>query len=231
MNEPSVLCVMLADGRPGMVRQAVACFRAQTYQPKKILIYDTGDRLIPGDSHFLPPRPWYTRIYDGRHRGKTIGELRNLANGVEDYGDIIIHWDSDDWSHPRRIGDQVEMLQETGAECVGYNSMLFWKEEPGEAWEYHNSDPRYCLGTSLCYWRSVWEKRPFEPTSQGEDARWLMGVKSVGVSSGTEHPLMIARIHPGNTSNAYAPETMRRASEWRRAPEWDDYCREKMALA
>lgn len=112
---------------------------------------------------------------------------------------------------------------------------------PGEAWLYSNGDPRYCLGTSLCYWRTAWERRPFEPTSQGEDARWMMGVKSVGISSlvdedgsrnsGAEcnpdlaEPRMIARIHAGNTSNAYDPQIMRTSSEWRRAPEWDGYCR------
>lgn len=224
---------MLADGRAEMVKQAIACFEAQTYGNAELLIYDTGTDFIPNDPHWYCPRP--------QHCGKTVGELRNLANRDTDYGDIIIHWDSDDWSHPNRIAEQVELLQAigSGTECVGYREMLFWDGRMSGVWLYSSGDPRYCLGTSLCYWRSAWEKRSFEPTSQGEDARWLMGVKSAGISAyappyGMEvdsSPRMIARIHAGNTSNAYAPETMRRASEWRRAPEWDDYCREKMSLA
>jgi len=204
--------------------------------------------------------------------------LRNYANGVENYwygkADIICHWDSDDWSHPRRIEEQVALLQASGKECVGYRDMLFWNhlldagKSPtltdgekrlnlnagGECWLYSNNDPRYCLGTSLCYWRRVWEARPFpdEPKRKGgtgEDVKWLEGVKSLGASSiemsviesdwkagevreGNRvldfSPRMIASIHGGNTQ-AY-DLVVGQSPSWRRAPEWDAHCRGRMAL-
>jgi hypothetical protein len=142
--------------------------------------------------------------------------------------------------------------------------MLFWREKrmcdcavgrfgahyrhcthgPAEAWLYSNPDPRYCLGTSLCYWRKTWERKPFEATSQGEDVRFCTGLKCLGVSGINRDepagpglscqgvdvvPRMIARIHSGNTSTVYRPELMaaieRQGGEWKRSPEWDSYCR------
>ena len=185
--------------------------------------------------------------------------------------DILIHWDDDDYSHPNRIAEQVALLQSSGADVVGYRECLFWRETPqaikdhyaevqrryptdpnvpmpahlqlrlGEAWLYSNPDPRYCLGTSLCYWRKTWERKPFEATSQGEDIRFCTGLKCIGIPStfrwmgpsGSGHddlqPRMIARIHSGNTSTVYRPELMaaieRQGGEWKRVPEWDSYCR------
>ena len=203
--------------------------------------------------------------------GAPIGTLRNLANERSNT-DILIHWDDDDYSHPNRIAEQVALLQSSGADVVGFSEMLFWRETPqaikdqyaevqrryptdpnvpipahlqlrlGEAWLYSNPDPRYCLGTSLCYWRKTWERKPFEATSQGEDIRFCTGLECVGVPACTPGmyidqtngvvtptPRMIARIHAGNTSTVYRPELMaaieRQGGEWKRSPEWDSYCR------
>ena len=202
------------------------------------------------------------------HHGerKTIGYLRNRANAAaaERDASILIHFDDDDWSHPNRIAEQVALLQSSGADCVGYREMLFWAgqraqieidpsrcgpdgagvlgivKSVGEAWLYSNRNPGYALGTSLCYWRKTWERKPFTATSRGEDLQFITGLKCVGVPStfrwmgpscsGHEdlQPRMIARIHPGNTSDAYKPEALARASEWRRVPEWDSDARKVM---
>ena len=259
MSEPTVCAILLTADRPEYARRAVECFRAQTYQNKRLVVFQEFSRAT-----FEP------EIFAGLHvdyfRGDqkaTIGELRNAANAVGYTGhvnikpDILIHWDDDDWSHPNRIAEQVALLQSSGADVVGYREILFWREPfgscicrgdglmgmrcdaHGEAWLYSNPDPRYCLGTSLCYWRKTWERKPFEATSQGEDVRFCTGLDCVGVSTiiapngiaftDPMQPRMIARIHSGNTSTVYRPELMaaieRQGGEWKRSPEWDSYCR------
>src|SRR6185436_15303374 len=142
MSNPTVCAMCLVNGRAEMVKRAIKAFKEQTY---------TGER-------------WLLSFNDGS--GATIGTLRNRA--VESIrADIIVHWDSDDWSHPRRIEEQVALLQSSGKECVGYREMLFWdsRECQGRAadgssvgpptrvaaaWLYTNRDTRYCLGASLC---------------------------------------------------------------------------------
>jgi hypothetical protein len=271
MNQPIVCAVMLVNGREAMTRRAIRSFREQTYEAKSLMIIDNGDvPLAPMGyrkdlMHICLPR-----------EGRTVGALRNYANGrrneYDDWSKIIIHWDSDDWSHPNRIAEQVALLQSSGKQCVGYRDMLFWHDgarhnAAGEileefppsltgyrstglqpaAWLYSNPDTQYCLGTSLCYWRSVWEQRPFpdlpkpgkERGGVGEDVEWLQGVDSLGITSlapfrydEPEQPRMIASIHGDNTQ-FYDPAeyvARERGNSWKRAPEWDHYCRERMAL-
>lgn len=261
----TVCCVMLANGREAMVRRAVHAWQAQTYPARRLLIYDTS----PDDINDLCDKVGITpdggdidvlesRALDHHGNQKTIGYLRNRANAAAEAFDIILHWDSDDWSHPNRIAEQVALLEASGKEAVGYRDMLFWRDigftaestkadiaaGDGEAWLYTNRNPQYCLGTSLCYWREVWQRNPFADTSAGEDTLWLRGVQSMGVESSTgtttlpasvmdaatsegyDKPRMIASIHGGNTYARIEP----RAEEWKRVPEWDAHCRKVMAL-
>lgn len=251
MTQPTVAAVMLVSGRDAMVRRAVECFEAQTYEAKTLHILDTGDRPVFTPELTAELVQWVNYEYRPDLRGLTIGELRNAINlGVG--ADIIVHFDSDDWSHPRRVEEQVALLEASGADAVGYNEALFWREtaieedhncegDPccaPEAWLYSNGDATEMLGASLCYWRKTWERKPFAATSQGEDFRFRVGLRTVGtfafqdstkpMYSTRNEARFVARIHAGNTSNAY--RGIENASEWRRGAEWDAYCRERMAL-
>lgn len=208
MPDPTVACILLTADRPEYARRAVEAFRAQTYPRLRMLIWDTG--ALPAE---YPEHGNGVLYYNVEHLGKkTIGELRNDANGFATIAaspadiDIVIHWDDDDWSHPNRIAEQVALLQSNGADAVGYNQMLFWRETPqaikdqyaevqkryptdprvpipqhlqlrlGEAWLYTGD----ILGTSLCYWRKTWEAMPFRAISHGEDTDWLNRIQMVG---------------------------------------------------
>lgn len=217
-------CVMLASpGREAFRYLAVECFDSQTYTG--------GLRLLT-----LPADP-----------AQTIGAMRNYANSLLTDCDIVCHWDDDDWSHPNRIAEQVALLQATGADCVGYNEMLFWRgveqgpNYPGEAWLYSNPNPRYALGTSLCYWRRAWNALLFPDLQHGEDTEWLKGVNCHAISAVPVYvrcpndPPMVARIHSGNSSSAYDRAEMVRHNalpaaerQWVRAWGYDNFCREVM---
>jgi hypothetical protein len=267
---------MLTADRPELARRAVECFRAQTYPAKRLNVLDSG--LSP--VFRIPDHTVGQAVFWQHAEAESIGELRNFAN-EDSHTDILIHWDDDDYSHPNRIAEQVAVLQSSGADAVGYNEMLFWdgrkyaaarnREDVGpiggqdgrmivgcgEAWLYSNPRPDYALGTSLCYWRKTWKRRPFAALPlpggrAGEDQDWLdgiasgrgPGVKLLSVSSRpidddppmhiNEQPRMIARIHGGNASTAYDPALMRasetQGSGWRRVPEWDSYCRGVMEV-
>jgi glycosyltransferase involved in cell wall biosynthesis len=281
MTEPLVCAIMLTRDRPEMAARAVRSFRAQTYELRMLLVYDSSAVLHPeliGDSELV-------EIYNPTpNDGRSVGSLRNDAARMVPSGTIIIHWDDDDYSHPNRIAEQVALLQSEGPaeswsedhpetpkrylpgevvrrplEAVGYREMLFWREQAQETWRFHNPEPQYCLGTSLCYWRSTWQKRPFPDypkgqgpvrSGRGEDTDWLRDpktlqyvVRSKGVTSfaqtGPAHregdyaivpsePRMIASIHAGNA--IHYTEVGRNPGAWTRVPEWDDYCKGRMAL-
>lgn len=249
MSIPTVCCVMLTRDREQMTRRAVRSYLSQTYENKVLLA------VLPADGYTV-----HEAVCLGAPAGATIGALRNWAmqHQVAKEADVVVHWDSDDVSSPQRLTEQVALLQASGAECVGYNSMLFWDtHEAGKlfhpnpcerAWLYRNPNSRYALGTSMCYWRSAWERVPFDDIKHGEDQRWQLKVKGVvGVSAQNAplsfiwengvfksvvsepamEPRMVAAIHGANTST-YAPEKDK--NMWRRVSEWDEHCRKVMQL-
>ncbi len=258
-TEPLVCAVMLTRDRPAMAKRAVEAFRAQTYRFKMLLVFDSGaleafggreyDWLSVKESSGEPYRDTIIN-WDARdHVEKSIGLLRNGANALaKAYGaEIIIHWDDDDLSHPNRIAEQVALQQASGAEAVGYNEVLFWDASsrdyprPGgirnEAWIWRAPKLSPACGSSLCYWRKTWEQHPFKDRQRGEDYWWM---KQIHVSSVSSLPLeefepagprLICSIHAGNAAS-YDLEALVRggSTEWRRAPEWDAYARERMAL-
>lgn len=207
-HEPTVVCIMLTKDRPELARKAVECFRSQTYENKTLLVVNSGIGPLFEESNELREPPFVGADT------LSIGELRNLGCKYASHHyilsstrpEIFIHFDDDDWSHPNRIAEQVELLQSSGADVVGYNEMLFWRftqeydsendeyMKPGEAWLY--TATKGCvpaLGTSLCYWRKTWERNPFpdlpkrndkgETVGMSEYGNWLKALKCKAISS------------------------------------------------
>jgi len=232
---PQVCAICLTADRQALTDRAVACFLAQTYKPSHLLIYDTGKK--PYRLNCLASSR-ITVVNDGHEMARAIGALRNTANGLTPPGtDILIHWDSDDWSSPHRIADQVACLPESGRDCVGYNSVLFWRR--GEAWAYTNRNSDYCIGASLCYWRKTWERQPFKGNrpdmakrALGEDKEFLQHIDAEGFPAIFEdHATLVCEIHGGNTMS-YDLEAMQATGDtfWRRAPQFDAKLAELMKL-
>jgi hypothetical protein len=198
------------------------------------------------------PVPLPFDVYRWEHRpelaGRTIGFLRNQANALVGDADMIAHFDTDDISHPRRIEEQVQPLQASGTDAVGYNEVLFWREgghphnpaPDGEAWLYTNHSRAYAIGASLCYWRKAWTAHPFldapkNSQASGEDTLWLRNVTCTGVSAFRNlepmgptlevSPRMVCRVHGGNTMKYELG-----GNSWQRVPVWDAHARERMAL-
>ena len=124
---PSVCAILLTADRPEFTKGAIDCFRSQSYANKHLLIWDSGKD--PSSLTGAGCSSEIFTVYDDP-AGRTIGELRNRANDFRSpywSADIFVHFDSDDHSHADRISEQVRLLQATGAGCVGYNQMLFWK--------------------------------------------------------------------------------------------------------
>lgn len=229
-----VVCVCLTADRNQFVNRALACFMDQTYERKSLLVFDNGKYRALVESH--DPEVIVARAE--QFRGASIGALRNAANELCRGTDIIAHWDSDDWSHPYRLAEQVNFLQASQADCVGYNNMLMWTH--GATHLYRYDGPRavntYALETSLLYWRRSWERLKFHDSNLG-DHHWVKQVRCVSVASFlvdrtsvvvyASEPRMIAEIHDGNT--VMRPD-MLPSHNFTRVPEWDAFCRDRMKL-
>jgi hypothetical protein len=126
-----------------------------------------------------------------------IGEKRNLGCDRA-LGEIIVHWDDDDWSAPGRLADQVERLVESKLACTGYRSMRF---TDGTRWWLYQGTPLFALGTSLCYLKEWWRAHPFRYVQIGEDNHFVNAAaaeRQLVTSDAGE--LMWATVHATNTS-------------------------------
>lgn len=185
-----------------LAKCALQCFLDQTYEDRELVIHDDfDDRSFPdGVDH---PLVRY-HISDYRHGRFNIPQKRNAVNQLAS-GSLICHFDSDDWSAPERIAEQVKLLKESGRACTGFHSMIFFDETTRKAARYEtpikNPPNFYALGTSLCYRRDFWHSHRYrESMAIGSDNDFVRRTREekqlVSVDAGT---MMVARSHPGNT--------------------------------
>ncbi len=190
-----VSAIMPTRGRVEFAKRAVESFLSQTYSNKELIVLDDLDEPSFPDGCFE------TGVLRLASSGRlNIPQKRNeccrLANG-----DYIMHWDSDDWSVPERMADQVRRLEESCISVTGYHAMLFHEFESGQ-WGRYVGYPMEPLGTSLCYRKDWWALNPFIETlnigedgafaKQARDAREILTAEGLG--------MMVAGHHAGNTS-------------------------------
>jgi len=164
---------MPTRNRRAFIRQTLSYFERQDYQNCELIIVDDGDDqvadLLPSD-----PRLHYITL----PRQTSIGEKRNIAC-EQARGDIIAHWDDDDWYAPHRLRHQVAPLLANQADITGLDTSCFFDLSQWQAWictpELHR---RLFVGDvhggTLVYWRSVWQQVARYPErSLAEDALFL----------------------------------------------------------
>lgn len=189
-----VSCLMPTANRAAFVPDAIACFLAQDFEPRELLVLDNGTESI---EHLLPTDP---RIrYQRAPSALKLGELRNRACELA-RGDILVHWDDDDWYPPDRISRQVACLRE-GVELCGTSRVYFLASDGARAWEFHSGGTRpWLAGSSFAYTRSAWQRRGFEPIGVGEDSRFAASVPRERIADLADPALVVATVHAGNTS-------------------------------
>lgn len=190
-----------------MTEQAIECFLWQTYPAKRLLILDDGDcpafprgiqhPLI--DYHCSNGTIWYS-----------IAEKRNQAARLAT-GDILMNFDSDDFSAPERMADQVARLDESGKPITGYIGLVWYADGQAEPWRRHLKDPNWVGGSTLACTREWALAHPFRETSGnsrriGSDTILQRQARCSGdMIAVPACEMMCARIHGDNTS----PKTLK----------------------
>jgi glycosyltransferase involved in cell wall biosynthesis len=180
------------DRRP-FVQVAIRHFLRQDYAPRKLLIVDDGadpvGDLVPDDPHIR-----YVRL----PRPLPLGRKRNLA-AEQSSGELIAHWDDDDWYAPDRLSAQVAGMQSSGLELSGSPEITYFSPSSERAWRYapQSAEP-WLSGNTLLYTREHWRRHPFADVSKGED-----GLLARAVHGRAHHPdprLVLGIAHGGNLS-------------------------------
>lgn len=188
-----VSCIMPTRDRRAYVPHAIDYFLRQTHRNAELIILDDGTDPV---SDLVPAHD--SIRYHRLDRPLVLGAKRNLACELA-VGDVVAHWDDDDWQAPDRLAVQVSALG--GADLCGASRLLFWDPAGGCAWRY--SWPRgrrpWAAGTSLCYPRHLWRRRAFSEVAVGEDTRFVWQSEIRRLADVSDACCVVALVHPGNT--------------------------------
>lgn len=211
LNNPLVSCIMPTRDRASFVARSLKYFQDQDYPNRElIIVYEKPGDLpasITGNIHNDTREPNDSGGRAGRIRlvktvsGTSIGYKRNRAC-TEASGDIIIHWDDDDWMAPGWISCQASHLIHQQADITGLTTPYFCNAEQKRAWQYIypvNEKP-WVLGGSLCYTRSFWQRNPFQEINIGEDSGFVWSDVPKRIVPHQHTGLYVAMVHDRNTS-------------------------------
>jgi glycosyltransferase involved in cell wall biosynthesis len=195
---PLVSCIMPTRDRHELVPQAVACFLAQQYPHRELVVVDDGLEPV-GDRLPRDPRIRYVRLDDPP---ASTGAKRNLACGLA-RGDLIAHWDDDDWCAPWRLTYQVDALLAHDVDVCGLVAAYFWDRAQKRAWRFaypHSMVSVRLIGGTLCYRRSAWQRAPFRDLRVGEDTHFVARFPARRMLGLDDARCYVASVHAGNTS-------------------------------
>lgn len=194
-NQPLVSCIMPTANRQKFIPLAINYFLQQDYTNAELVIIDDGiesvSSLIPQNDRI---KYFYTEPIG------TIGMKRNYACEKAN-GEIIMHWDDDDWYAADWISRQVDALSTSGADITGLNKVVFYSPSINKHWMYEDSDTEkpWLCGATMAYRKSFWQTHPFMDIHVGEDYDfvWNSGGK---VYAFEYFNGFAAVLHPHNTS-------------------------------
>ncbi len=203
-----VSCIMPTRNRQQFARQSVAYFLRQDYPERELVVLDDGEEsiadLIPRDHRIR-----YIRL-SGRH---SVGAKRNLACEAS-RGELIAHWDDDDWMGPNRLSLQVRQLVASGADACGTTELLYYRPDAGQAWLYRYPEGArpWLAGGTLVYRRAAWNQHRFAEVDGGEDTKFVWELGGARLCRMEDSSFYVGLIHAGNTSgkNVSGPRWERR---------------------
>jgi len=205
---PLVSCIMPTSDRREFVPQAIRNFLAQEYPARELIVLDDGRDSV---ADLIPPHDniRYLRL----DRKSTIGAKRNIACELA-RGELIAHWDDDDWMAPAWLSSQVRVLRDQQADICGLDKVFFYAPEARRAWQYvYDGRAPWICGGTLCYRRDLWRSAPFADINVGEDNAFVWAPNVKRIATNPDHHLYVARVHARNTS---PKDTMNR--RWRSYP-------------
>lgn len=196
VSEPLVSCIMPTSNRRSFVPQAIRSFLRQDYPNLELVVVDDGADSVRDCV------PEHERVRYIRLDSKlTLGAKRNFAC-EQTSGEIIVHWDDDDWYPTWRVRAQVRAMLEKGSDISGSSRLFYFDAAANRAWEYRYAASRteWVAGNTLAYRRTFWQRNRFPEIQVGEDSRFIWKSKNRSISDLLEPGLCVAMVHANNTS-------------------------------
>lgn len=195
MNAPYVSCIMPTANRPNFVLLAINYFLNQNYRNAELIIIDDGKESMQS----LIPNHHRVKYFYTAPIG-SIGKKRNYAC-EKSSGEVIMHWDDDDFYAQGWITRQLIAMEESKADIVGLNRIMLFSPLINKYWEYFDPDKDrpWISGATMAYRKSFWENHKFNDINVGEDYDFIWN--SGGKIHSYEYPNgFVATLHAWNTT-------------------------------
>ncbi|HEY4425481.1 MAG TPA: glycosyltransferase [Pyrinomonadaceae bacterium] len=214
---PLVSCIMPTYERRRYVPQALQSFLQQDYPNRELIIIDDGKDAI-GDLVEKLPNVRYIHV-----TRTSIGAKRNLAC-KHAAGEIIAHWDDDDWYSPDRLRYQLMPIIAGKADLTGLENAFVLELPGGEFWTTGPAlHQRLFVGNvhggTLVYRRELWSQGLRYPEINLAEDAWLLmrstrqGKRLVRLSN----PGVFVYVRHGrNAWRQFAPGTFIDPKGWQR---------------
>jgi glycosyltransferase involved in cell wall biosynthesis len=210
-----ISCIMPTGGRKPFVRLALDCFRQQDYPRRELIIIDDGSQdlfdLMDGDPAVrqikLPAR-------------QPIGAKRNLACEAA-RGEIIVHWDDDDWHGSRRLSLQTEPILHGQADLTGLECRYIFDAARGEFWTVSAMlHARMFVGNvhggTLAFKRAIFDQGlRFPAINLAEDAAFIRAALQKGFRlARVSNEGIYVYVRQGTNAWAFAPGRFLDSAGW-----------------
>ncbi len=199
---------MPTSDRRDFVPQAIRNFLAQDHGSRELIVLDDGRDSV---ADLIPQ---YDNVrYLRLDRKSTLGAKRNIACELA-RGELIAHWDDDDWMAPSWLSSQVKALQAHGADICGLDKVFFYAPGTRRAWQYvYDGRAPWVCGGTLCYRRDFWRTAPFADINVGVGDAFVWAPQEKRIAINPDQHLYVARLHARNTN---PKDTLNR--RWRSYP-------------
>lgn len=214
MSDPLVSCLMVTRDRPELAARAIACFAAQRYSQRELVIVDDGDHDLRREIEpylALGLRIRYHRLRLAKRA--VLGELRNESIDRA-RGEWCIQWDDDEWYHPDRISTQVAGA--AGHVAVALRWTLMTVQSPRHGSLAFRADAGFATPGTVLHRRDA---ARYPSLSRGEDSQFLAELRRVGrvaVLGRDASHLFVRVFHGGNTwdESHFLRRLHRRPADW-----------------
>jgi glycosyltransferase involved in cell wall biosynthesis len=210
---PLVSCVLVTKDRPQFVAQALRCFAAQDYPAREIVVVDDGkepvEALCKGVRNLT-----YLRLTCSTPTGAKL----NLGI-TQARGGIIQKLDDDDYYGPAFLSTAVTGLRGTESRRALVAWCCFFVLIAGHA-QLCFSGHGWHAGGTLCFRRSLWQRRPFRDLYASSDSWFIRDHQADIVRVCAPEQYMLVR-HGRNTWQRVKAQadTVSVESYFRRIPE------------
>jgi glycosyltransferase involved in cell wall biosynthesis len=120
----AVSCLMVTRGNTGILTYSLECYRRQSWPHRELVVVTDADRSAEVEAFVAASGTPNARVF-GVAPGLTLGDLRNIAV-ARARGEVLMQWDDDDLSDPRRVELAIQVLGHSGAAAAYLTRWLIW---------------------------------------------------------------------------------------------------------